>query len=142
VRFALAVACVLLLIGAAATVAFFIGQTTRMSDAEVTVKVASAVAERGDRAERDQEAALAEQADRNRKRTKRVRVAARNRGYRVGKRSGYQDGQSDGYASGQAAGYSSGHSAGTEEGIEKASDELACSDDSDVNLPPCWIYDY
>jgi flagellar biosynthesis/type III secretory pathway protein FliH len=130
------------LVAVACTAAFMVGQQTRMADSEVTVRLASAVEKRSERADREQEEALSEQAARFQRRLARVRKVSRNRGYRVGKKSGYQEGNNDGYAAGNSAGYSSGHSVGVDEGVDKASDSLTCSDDPDAGLPPCWIYDY
>jgi hypothetical protein len=50
---------------------------------------------------------------------------------------GYAEGNTAGYNAGNSAGYSSGHSDGVQDGIEEGSDELTCSDDSDVALPAC-----
>ena len=55
---------------------------------------------------------------------------------------GYDAGHTAGYGAGNSAGYSSGHTTGVQDGIEEGSDELTCSDDKDVPLPPCSFYDY
>jgi flagellar biosynthesis/type III secretory pathway protein FliH len=127
----------LVVLAFSAAASFAGGKSTRMSDAEVALKVRLAV----DRAERkaadERRDALTGQRQDFRERLKKVRKRARNAGYRVGKESGYQDGNNDGYAAGNSAGYSSGHAEGVDEGIEEGSDELSCSDDLDVPLPPC-----
>jgi len=56
------------------------------------------------------------------------------------KKSGDQKAQQS-FASGSQTGFSSGKEQGVEEGVEegleRGSDELTCSDDLDVPLPPC-----
>ena len=140
------VAAVVLILGAISA-SFMLGRDTRDSDKVVKAHLVAAVDHRGEQAEAELEEALAEQRQDYRERLKKVRKRARDAGYDVGKKSGYQEGNNDGYAAGNSAGYSSGHSegveAGVEEGIEKGSDELSCSDDLDVPLPPCnYDYDY
>ena len=125
----------------AATASYFVGQSSRASDDAVIARVALAVEKRGNTAEEEQRAALSAQANRNRERIAVVRKVSRDRGYKVGKKSGYVVGNEAGYSAGNSAGFSSGHSTGVEEGVNKASDELSCSDDSDVDLPPCFFYD-
>jgi hypothetical protein len=139
-RIAGVIAAVVAVVLTAATAAYFAGQSTRMPDEAVADRVALAVAERGDKAERQQEEALDSQATRYRARIAVVRKVSRDRGYKIGKKSGYAEGNEDGYSAGSSVGFSSGHSEGKEEGIEEASDELLCSDDSDVDLPPCLFY--
>jgi hypothetical protein len=63
-----------------------------------------------------------------------------NKAVKKSRQAGYESGEAAGYSSGNAAGFSSGNSAGVEEGITKASGELVCSDDLDVDLPPCFDY--
>jgi hypothetical protein len=125
----------------AATAAYFVGQSSRASNEVVAARVALAVEKRGNTAEEEQKAALRTQANRHRERIAVVRKVSRDRGYKVGKKSGYVVGNEAGYSAGNSAGFSSGHSTGVEEGVNKASDELTCSDDSDVALPPCTFYD-
>jgi hypothetical protein len=139
-RIAGVIAAVAVVVLTAATAAYFVGQSTRMSDGAVVDRVALAVAERGDKAEQEQEEALDSQGARYRERIAVVRKVSRDRGYKIGKKSGYAEGNEDGYSAGSSVGFSSGHSEGKEEGIEEASDELLCSDDSDVDLPPCVFY--
>ena len=146
------VAALVLILGAISA-SFMLGRETRDSDKVVEARVVAAVDHRGEQAEAEVEEALAEQRQDFRERLKKVRKRARSAGYKVGKKSGYQEGNNDGYAAGNSAGYSAGNSAGyssghsegveegVEEGIEKGSDELSCSDDLDVPLPPC-DYDY
>lgn len=137
----------LVLILGAISAAFMLGRETRDSDKVVKARVVAAVDHRGEQADAELEDALDEQRQDFRERLEKVRKRARDAGYNVGKKSGYQDGNNDGYAAGNSAGYSSGHSEGVEEGveegIEQGSDELSCSDDLDVPLPPCnYDYDY
>jgi hypothetical protein len=128
-RIALVTVAVTVIVLMAATAAYFVGQSSRMSE------------KRGDTAEDEQKTALSAQANRNRERIAVVRKVSRDRGYKIGKKSGYVVGNEAGYSAGNSAGFSSGHSTGVEEGIEEASDELTCSDDPDADLPPCFFYD-
>jgi hypothetical protein len=140
-RIALVTVAVTVIVLMAATAAYFVGQSSRMSDDAVVARVALAVEKRGDTAEDEQKTALSAQANRNRERIAVVRKVSRDRGYKIGKKSGYVVGNEAGYSAGNSAGFSSGHSTGVEEGIEEASDELTCSDDPDADLPPCFFYD-
>jgi hypothetical protein len=126
-----AIAAATLGVGAAA---FFGGQATRMNDDAVAsqkqVAVATAVGKvRADAKLHERGAvrkAIHKTRKTERKRATRLSDQARNNGYASGNSAGYSSGQSDGY------------SAGESEGINKASDELYCSDDSDVALPACY----
>ena len=109
------------------------GQSTRMADQEVKVAVRTAVQSAERRGDIHTERLLNDQEDAHKKDLKAAREQAGKRGYRIGKKSGYQEGNEAGYSAGNSAGYSSGVDAGKDE----ASDELWCSDDSDVDLPAC-----
>jgi hypothetical protein len=131
--------------GALIAFGFYIyGASTRMPDNAVVdlvgTRVDEAVTTRGEQAGREQTTAVtaAELAQRkldNKRWRKRM-----NKAVKKSRQAGYESGQAAGYTSGNAAGFSSGKSAGVEEGISKASDELVCSDDLDVDLPPCFVY--
>lgn len=124
--------------------AYTLGQGSRLSEAEVTSKVNEAVALRGERAEDDQAAAVAAQRSRDvrvrKAAVKKAKKVSYDKGYAAGNSAGYSAGNSAGYSAGSADGYQEGNADGVEEGIETASDELTCSDDMDVALPPCWDY--
>lgn len=117
------------------------GQSTRMADHEVQIAVQTAVESSEWRADIHTERLLNDQEDAHQKELEAAREEARERGYRIGKKSGYQEGNEAGYSAGNAAGYSAGnadgYSSGVEDGKVEASDELDCSDDSDVPLPAC-----
>lgn len=134
----------LIVLGIVATAAFFIGQGTRKSDAVVALEeqaavkqaVVAAVRENNEEQRAVRRRAL-ERAERALKRRNRVvirRVVSRLK--RASERRASQS-----FASGSQAGYQSGSQAGFEQGEQaglfKASDELVCSDDSDVPLPAC-----
>lgn len=125
----LAVLTALLALIVTAMAAYAGGQSTRMADHEVKVAVGTAVTSAERRADVHTERLLSDQEDAHKKELK----AARERGYRIGKKSGYQEGNEAGYSAGNSAGYSSG----VETGKDEATDELSCSDDSDVDLPAC-----
>jgi hypothetical protein len=144
-RKAVGVTSVLLGLGALIAIGFYAyGVSTRMPDNAVVdlvnTRVDRAVTTRGEQAGREQTAAVsgAEAAQRTRD-NKRWRKRM-NKAVKKSRQAGYESGQAAGYSSGNAAGFSSGKSAGVEEGITKASDELVCSDDLDVDLPPCFDY--
>lgn len=137
-------AAALLILGIVATAAFFVGQGTRKSDAVVALEeqaavkqaVVVAVRENNEEQRAVRRRAL-ERAERALKRRNRVvirRVVSRLK--RASERRASQS-----FASGSQAGYQSGSEAGFEQGEQaglfKASDELVCSDDSDVPLPAC-----
>ena len=109
------------------------GESTRMADHEVKVAVRTAVKSAERRADIHTERLLNDQDDAHKMELKAAREEARERGYRIGMKSGYQEGNEAGYSAGNSAGYSSGVDAGKDE----ATDELWCSDDSDVDLPAC-----
>ena len=136
------VAALVLILGAISA-SFMLGRETRDSDKVVKARVVAAVDHRGEQAEAELEDALAEQRQDFRERLKKVRKRARNAGYNVGKKSGYQDGQQRRVRGGQLRRLLErplqGVEEGVEEGIEKGSDELSCSDDLDVPLPPCQL---
>jgi hypothetical protein len=117
-------------VGAAA---FFGGQATRMNDDAVASQkqVAVTIAVGKVRADAKVHERHAVRKAIRKTRTK-TRTTERKRATRLSDQA-----RNNGYASGNSAGYSSGHSAGESEGINKASDELVCSDDSDVALPSC-----
>ena len=136
------------MIAAACYVAFLVGQTTRVTEADAQSRATRAVQKAVERTKADENAKrLAE--------LKRVRTAARKhetRRVKMNNRSwrrrlaretekARQEGVNSGYSSGQSVGFSSGKEEGQEEGfeegIEEASDELVCSDDLDVPLPAC-----
>jgi hypothetical protein len=129
----LAVLTALLALVVTGMAAYAGGQSTRMADYEVKVAVRTAVKSAERRADVHTERLLNDQEDAHRKQLKAARKQAREHGYRVGKKSGYQEGNEAGYSSG----YSSGNSTGIETGKDEATDELWCSDDSDVDLPAC-----
>jgi hypothetical protein len=125
------------------------GESTRRSDAQVSRTVEAAVEIRSAQATSDQSAAVNAAVNAAVKATtKKVRRSQMRADRKVwmkrleqhedrARDAGYSSGNAAGYSSGNSAGYSSGHSTGVEEGIETASDELVCSDDLDVALPPC-----
>jgi hypothetical protein len=132
------IALAIAVLGATFFAAWTLGKSTRQSDAAVTKKVEQAVARRGERAKLDQGSAVAatkvSQRARAKKHLTKVVAKAKKNSYD----KGYSAGSSAGYSAGNSAGYSAGNAAGVEEGVEKASDELTCSDDSDVALPACF----
>jgi len=138
---------VLVSVGLAAG-AFFVGQGTRDSRPEVKKQVASAVNARAKLAARDQARAVKTARAVQKKNTATTWKATMKKAVEKAKDeaydTGYENGQNAGYSAGQSAGYSAGqsagHEAGVEEGIEEASDELMCSDDNDVDLPPCFDF--
>ena len=142
----LAIAAATVGVGAAA---FFGGTATRMSDDAVanakTKAAATAVESNTEDLERKHSSEVisitadlkAEQHEAVKKAIKKTLKKERKRAEKLAEQArneGYSSGNTAGYASGNAA----GHSAGVEEGIETASDELSCSDDLDVDLPPCF----
>lgn len=137
-------ALLLLLLGGAGVTGWMLGQGSRLSEKAVTAKVASAVERRADRAAKDRAAAVRSAKDLQRSRddtrwAKKLKsTVAKEKAASYD--SGYSAGNNAGYAAGNSAGYSAGNADGVEEGIETASDELTCSDDSDVALPPCWDF--
>lgn len=141
-RLAALIASALALLAATGFLAWTLGESTRKSDAQVTSEVRRAVAARGERAASEQAAAVhaaktaqkASDTKRARKHLKQVVAKTRKSSFD----RGYAAGNSAGYSAGNSAGYSAGNAAGIEEGVDKASDELVCSDDSDVDLPPCF----
>jgi hypothetical protein len=145
-RLAAVVAVLAALAVALTFAAYMYGESTRQSDEQVSTLVSNrvkvAVEERGEQAERDQAAALKKavksaktwQFKRDNKRWKQRLEKA----VKAAEERGYSNGNSAGYSAGNRDGYSSGHEDGHEEGIEDGSDELVCSDDLDVDLPPCW----
>ncbi len=128
-----AVLTALLALIVTAMAAYAGGQSTRMADHEVKVAVRTAVTSAERRADVHTERLLNIQEGAHKKELKAARAQARERGYRIGKKSGYQEGNEAGYSAGNSAGYSSG----VETGKDEATDELSCSDDSDVDLPAC-----
>jgi hypothetical protein len=133
-------ACVTLLLSIA-TGAFFIGQGTRKADAQVNTErqVAVRTAVTGARNEgrialgEAVAAAVKKRAAHDRRVLRRAVRKLKKSGEREAARS-YSNGTSVGYQSGNRDGYSSG----TEDGKVQASDELVCSDDTDVYwLPSC-----
>jgi len=135
----------LAVVAAACSVAFLAGQSTRLTEATATERVTTTVkatsarltAEHTDELKRAAKAAHRHEQTRVRRTNQmwRGRVSKMNREH---KRE-VEEAAATGYSSGSAAGYSSGNAAGVEEGVEKASDELVCSDDSDVDLPACFF---
>lgn len=142
-RVASFVALALAVLAGAVFAAWSLGRDTRLSDAQVTTKVERALDQRGKQAAADQAEAVrsakaaqkAKDAKSARKHLKEVVAKTRKSSYD----RGYAAGNSNGYAAGNSAGYSAGNADGVEEGVEKASDELVCSDDSDVDLPACFF---
>ena len=134
-----------LALAATGTAAFFAGQGTRMSDGRVTEKLAEQGSRDARRAKIHEagavKAAKTEQraADRKafRRRLRKATADARAAGYSSGNAAGYSSGNAAGYSAGSSAGYESGRDTGVQEGINEATDELVCSDDSDVPLPYC-----
>ena len=130
------VALVLLLLAGASAGGFFLGQSTRMSDQQISVErtaaVSSGVAAKGAEV-KTRYLAIMERGERKLK--ARNKVVMRRVVKRL-KRQAVREAQQS-YASGSQAGFSSGREAGVDEGVLKASDELICSDDVDVALPYC-----
>jgi hypothetical protein len=136
-------------LSAVAALGFFAGQSTRDSDGEVRVRLASAVDVAIDRTTREQEAlrrkvireVRRDQRKHDRKVMRRLRVklqrSAERRSavsYQSGQSAGYESGSADGYESGSEDGFVSGAVAGASD----ATDEVVCSDDPDVTwLPYC-----
>jgi hypothetical protein len=121
--------------------AFFVGQATRKTDAQVNTDQQAAVRTAVTGARNEGRIALGEavasavkkEAAHDRKVLRRVVRKLKKSGDRKAATS-YSNGTSTGYQSGNRDGYSSG----TEDGKVQASDELVCSDDTDVYwLPPC-----
>ena len=144
-RFA-SVAAVLLVLGALLTFgAYSYGESTRKSDTHVNRLLESgikaAVSERSKQAEAEQARAVKAAVTNAVKEAKRAQRKADKKIWTKRMRKAVQEareeGAAAGYSSGNAAGFSAGHSTGVEEGIEQGSDELSCSDDLDVPLPPC-----
>ncbi|HTE63526.1 MAG TPA: hypothetical protein VK631_24430 [Solirubrobacteraceae bacterium] len=135
------------LVAAACAAAFFIGQNTRLTEATAADRVKTNVERTNTERARELKAALSDAKVAEQKRVGKVNDMWRGRITRMKKdhkralakqvESARQAGINAGYSSGSAAGYSSGKEVGVEEGIDKASDELTCSDDMDVALPMC-----
>jgi hypothetical protein len=133
-------ACMTLLLSIA-TGAFFVGQGTRKTDAQVNTERQVAVRTAVTGARNEGRIALGEavagavkkKAAHDRRVLRRAVRRLKKSGEREAARS-YSNGTSVGYRSGNRDGYSSG----TEDGKVQASDELVCSDDTDVYwLPSC-----
>lgn len=136
----LVVPLVVLLLAGVGLGGFMVGQGTRSSDQQIARErtaavhsgVRAAVAAKGaaDKAGRLRIMERAEKKlkDRNKVVTRRVVRKLK----KVMERTAQQS-----FASGSQAGFSNGKEAGVEEGVQKASDELTCSDDVDVALPYC-----
>ena len=131
----------LLLTAVAGTAGYFLGQSTRLSDAEVALAVDDgvdrAVSDTTEEQEASRRKALAE-SRRAQRRDMKKRLAKVRRD--LSAKAEQQAAQS--FASGQSTGYESGRSEGEvdgfEEGLTEGSDELTCSDDPDVYwLPAC-----
>jgi flagellar biosynthesis/type III secretory pathway protein FliH len=133
-------------IGAAA---FFGGQQTRMSDDAVAAQkqvATETVQHRADvKLERTQAADRAHEVESVRK----ARIKAKRETRKIERKRAAklaEKAREQGYSTGNSVGFSTGHSAGYSEGevegVNKASDELTCSDDSDVDLPACTYGDY
>ena len=145
------------MIAAACYIAFLAGQATRVTEADATERANSAVeqaieqAREEETAKRRAEVKATKAAGWKRQRArvmkltrwwerklKTATVTARQEGIN----SGYASGKNDGYASGKNDGFESGRETGLdegfEEGLDEATDEIVCSDDSDVTwLPYC-----
>jgi hypothetical protein len=135
------VATLLALTLVASYAAYSYGESTRKSDAAVKTlvlsRVSSAVGDRSKQATADQGAAV-KTATKNAKRAQRKHDMKKLRtAVKKAEQKAYAAGQGAGFSSGSAAGYSSGHSNGVRDGIIEGSDELTCSDDSNVPLPAC-----
>jgi type IV secretory pathway VirB10-like protein len=129
--------------------AYSYGESTRKSDEQVSAQVKrttdAAVVVRGAQAATDQAEAVKAAVKVTTKKVRRSQMRADRKVWMKrlkqhedkARDAGYSTGNAAGYSSGNSAGYSSGHSSGVEEGIDTASDELTCSDDSDVALPAC-----
>ncbi|MGK2936185.1 MAG: hypothetical protein ACSLFR_00005 [Solirubrobacteraceae bacterium] len=119
---------------------FFVGQSTRKSAEQVAkerteavnVAVVAAVDRKG---EEDKKLRLRMMARQETKLKARNRSVIR-RVVRKMKRSGARKAD-EAYASGSAVGRNEGFETGVDAGIEKASDDVVCSDDPDVPLPYC-----
>ena len=131
----------LLLIGVAGTAGYFIGQSTRLSDAEVALAVDDGVDEAVSATTEEQEGirrkALAE-SRRAQQREMKDQLAKVRR--KLTEKAEQQAAQS--FASGQSTGYEDGRTDGEvegfEEGLTAGSDDLTCSDDPDIYwLPAC-----
>jgi hypothetical protein len=120
---------VLAVLGGVGVGAYIYGKSTRQSDSQVDRRVVKAVAERSRRADIEEKRAV--------KRAKGSQRKADRKVWKKRMEKAVNNARNVGYSSGSAAGYSSGRSTGVEEGLKKGSDELTCSDDLDVPLPPC-----
>jgi len=141
--FVVALFAVLFIALATGAAGYLVGQASRKSDATVSTlvnhRVSSAIA--ATNAERDivqikviKQAKTAQYKKDNKRWNKRLKKAVK-----ASYDKGYTRGNSTGYSAGTTAGFNSGKVAGVDEGIEKASDDLICSDDPDANLPPCFF---
>jgi hypothetical protein len=134
---------------AAIAVGYLAGQSTRKSQDAVALLVNQRVTDANEstNAERDiaETTAIAAAVKRAAKRAKKAQWRKDQKRWKTYSQKlvvkahdkGYSEGSNAGYSAGNSAGFSSGHSAGVEDGIEEGSDELDCSDDSDVALPAC-----
>ena len=130
-----------ILVGVAGAAGYFVGQSTRLSDAEVALAVDDGVDEAVSATTEEQEAirrkALAESRRVQRREMKKQLAKVRRK---LTEKAEQQAAQS--FASGQSTGYENGRSDGEvegfEEGLTEGSDDLTCSDDSDIYwLPAC-----
>lgn len=141
------------MIAAACYIAFLVGQTTRITEADATSRTNTAVEKavrtaRGEEtAKRHVEVKAAKTAARKHE-TRRVKKLNRRwksrlareteKARQAGVNSGYASGQTAGFASGREQGEASGREEGFEDGLDAGSDELDCSDDIDIYwLPSC-----
>jgi flagellar biosynthesis/type III secretory pathway protein FliH len=134
---------------AAVAVGYLAGQSTRKSSEAVALLVNQRVtdANKATNAERDLREVKAIRTAVNKavKKAKRAQYRKDQKRWKTysaklvdkAHEKGYSEGNTAGYSAGNADGFSSGHTAGVDEGIDQASDELICSDDSDVALPAC-----
>jgi predicted membrane metal-binding protein len=130
-----------LMIAVACYIAFLAGQTTRITEATAAARTKTQVSTAVERTVKAETAKRQAQ-------VKKVKAAARKHEAKHVKRLASKfrkrlareiaAARDAGYSSGQSVGFTSGKQQGVEEGIEEASDELTCSDDSDVDLPACW----
>ncbi len=127
----------LALLAAVGAAGFFVGQGTRKSDEQVSTEQAAAVkkavtiavAKKGaeDKAQRLRimHRAATRMNAKHRAEVRRMRQTAARRA-------------NEAYSAGSSVGRATGYNEGIDDGITKASDDLVCSDDPDVPLPPCY----
>lgn len=118
--------------------AFFLGQSTRKPDTQVTAEKVAAVDAAVDRTRTADRKVRLKAVKSAVERTKKRNRTVIRRVVRKLKKSGDKKAAAS-YAAGNSSGYSSGYDTGEQDGLTKATDGVTCSDDKDVTwLPYCY----